>query len=448
MAQSAKPPAKSQHAGKTRKPPVIDHEPQRKTTPEAEPIATPNASEKKQEKIMSDSAQDETTTATAKTAAGGGAKQASNPSTSSVSGQQSPHDKKSTGGHLFSGVAGGVVALLLGAGLQWSGVIPSFSNDKSFQEKLDQVSGELNGLKSQVSSNDMAQSSQLLPADRKALDDTAEIAAAARQQVGEMATELANIRQAIGALENAVNSIGAEAGNPEALNALMQKFDALDQRMTTIGNLPQKTGEALALAAANTETIKALSQQIETLKTQLASPVQGKEIAVIMAANALKNAVDRGGSYVNELKTLQAVAPEGMLLDGLQKSAATGLANQAMLSTEFARVADAIAATENLAPADAGFGEQLWAGAKGLVSSRPVGNVEGANPAAIAARMEVAIKAGDYGQALSEWQNLPQNAKDVSQDFVQKLRVKQDADALLAQVIAMAMQAPAPQGGN
>ncbi len=76
---------------------------------------------------------------------------------------------------------------------------------------------------------------------------------------------------------------------------------------------------------------------------------------------------------------------------------------------------------------------------KGLIISRPIGNVEGMTLGAIAARMEVAIQAGDYERALSEWQMLPQNAKDVSVDFVDQLE-KHIAVHQLFQKLLMSVQ--------
>jgi len=221
---------------------------------------------------------------------------------------------------------------------------------------------------------------------------------------------------------------------------LSKKFDSVDQKLSAIDDVVQKTGKALSLSTKNSDDIKVLTQQMDDMKSQLSNPVQGKEIAIITAVNSLKSAVDRGGSYVNELQILRGVAPGLKGLDELQANAIKGLPNQAELAAEFSHIADKIAATENQAAEDAGIGEQLWAGAKGLVSSRPIGDVEGDNPAAIAARMEVSIKNGDYEKALAEWQNLPQNAKDVCADFIQKLTLKRNTDALFSEALTAIMQ--------
>jgi hypothetical protein len=48
---------------------------------------------------------------------------------------------------------------------------------------------------------------------------------------------------------------------------------------------------------------------------------------------------------------------------------------------------------------DAGIGERLMASARSLVQVRPVGEVEGEEPGAIAARMEVALSEGNLDRA-------------------------------------------------
>ncbi|WP_425523090.1 COG4223 family protein, partial [Bartonella bovis] len=128
-----------------------------------------------------------------------------------------------------------------------------------------------------------------------------------------------------------------------------------------------------------------------------------------------------GGPYSDELKLLEQLSPSIDGLDLLKKTATVGLQNPAELSAVFARVADEIVGTQNIVAPDASFFEQVLAWIKGLIVSRPIGNVKGTSLGAIVARMEVAIQAGDYEKALSEWQTLPQNAKDVSVDFVHRL---------------------------
>lgn len=445
MAQPLKPTAKSSHAGKTRKPPVIDLEAEKTKTPAAEPIAF----DTKQEISMSQSRQDDKTagTKTTNTKNAGAATSSDRERTSGSSQNFTLKDesatavtkKRGSGGLLLSGFTGGVVALLLGAGLQWAEVIPSFSRqDNALQNKLVNLENELQTLQ-QKTVEDAAVSMQLSSDDRKSLDNLVKAVADLGAKNNKFNQQLSDVIDNVETLNNVVNASGVDSENPQASQALVQKLDTLDDKLQSLSLLSDKTEESLRLGQQNAENIDVLDKQLKNITAELQTPLQGSKIAAITAANALKNAIDRGGSYINELKVLQTVAPDVVSLDDLKQNADKGVPNQAQLSAEFAHVADQIAATENRAADDAGFGQKLWASAKGLVLSRPVGNVEGNSASAIAARMEQAIKQGDNERALSEWQSLPQNAKDISADFVKELTLRRDADSVVFDVLSELM---------
>ncbi|EJF91545.1 hypothetical protein [Bartonella tamiae] len=441
MAKSAKPPAKSSYAGKTRKPKRIDHVEKTDITPEAEPIAMDKQPGKPQEKLMSDEqnektprndlnqthAQEETKPFTASNAY-----KKDMPKT--MDRQKEKKSGRSTS--LWAlGFLGGVVALALGAGLQWAGIIPSFSNDLTWQTRLTNVSDELGDLKRQLADHLPMSVQQLSVSDRQALDDAFAAASAIREQTDEMERQLAAITANVETFKTSMSSGNNDQSQIEAMKTLSLKID----------DLSKKTTEALSLSNHNSETIQVIHKKIDNLESQITHGMQGKDIAVMMAVNALKNAVDRGGSYHHELQTLQNLAPQLIVYDALEKKAQTGIASQVTLANMFSHVADAIAATQNQVPLNAGFGEKLWASVKGLVSLRPVGDTLGTDAGAIAARMEVAIQKGDYQKAFAEWENLPQNAKDISAEFMQTLQAKRDIDALLTHIIALSLQSDPAQ---
>lgn len=477
MAKPLKPTAKSEHAGKSRKPPVIDLHAEKIKVPEAEPIAFENNQEtsmiKSRQTDKSTGAQntgakmadtksiveqnsDKNTTNSKKSEAkmtGGQTSQINEKNVATDNSSQEPQKtfmtkKSGRGGLLVSGFTGGIVALLLGAGLQWAGVIPSFSNQhNAFQSKLASLESEIESLK-QNATDGATMVAQLSSDDRKSLDNVVAAVGELDSKTKTMEGQLSDVIDNVETLNNVVNSSGSENANPQAAEALAKRFADFDNRLQQLSAISGKTAEALDLAHENARNVDSLSKQLEEMKAELQTPIQGKEIAAITAANSLRNAIDRGGSYANELAILENLSPDVKSLDDLKQYADKGIPNQAELSDEFASVADRIARTENRPADDAGFGEKLWASAKGLVSSRPIGNVEGDNAGAIAARMEEAIKKGDNDRALSEWQNLPQSAKDVSSDFVAKLKIRCDADAVLSDILGNLMSPATPQNGN
>ena len=69
----------------------------------------------------------------------------------------------------------------------------------------------------------------------------------------------------------------------------------------------------------------------------------------------------------------------------------------------------------------------------------PVGVVEGEGTAAVVARLEAAVEAGNYEAALAEYETLPQAAKDAGSDFIAMVRARRSADMLIEQALSAAL---------
>ena len=67
-------------------------------------------------------------------------------------------------------------------------------------------------------------------------------------------------------------------------------------------------------------------------------------------------------------------------------------------------------------------GSRLLASAESLIKVRPIGAVEGDTVPAKVARMEVAVKAGDFTKAIAEYETLPETSKAAGQAFADKIR--------------------------
>ncbi|AGF76528.1 membrane protein [Bartonella vinsonii] len=323
--------------------------------------------------------------------------------------------------YLFlSGILGGLIALSLFMGLQWARVLPS-----SFVEN--RVGGE------------------------KAL----RIAEIAKSQGEETIKQLAHVLQEIDTLKTKFSSFLSQQvetiqtdeisqeESRKALTALEEKVKSLEESMQSFVEVSKDIKTALSVGQNNANALAVLKQRLETLQKELAvknSEKNENNTALFIAISSLKNAVERGGSYSNELKTVQKLSPSFDGLDLLQERATIGFPSSAQLAANFANVADEIVRMQNIVASDAGFSERVLAWIKGLVVSRPVGNVKGMTLGAIAARMEVAIQAGDYEKALSEWQTLPQNAKDISVDFVHQLERHIAVHQLLQQLLISVQQ--------
>ncbi|OPB35803.1 COG4223 family protein [Bartonella taylorii] len=320
---------------------------------------------------------------------------------------------------LISGILGGLIVLGLFIGFQWAGLLPSSLAENHMGEE-------------------------------KAL----QIAETAKSQGEEIREQLGQVFQEIDALktefssfssrqvETTRNDEASQEENRKAFVVLEEKVRGLEESAQTLADVSKEIETALSAGQSNANDLAVLKQQLKIMQEEIAAKNDEQKIntALFIAISSLKNAVERGGSYSNELKLLQQLSPSIDGLDLLQKRAMVGLPSSAQLSADFARVADAIVGTQNNVASDVGFFGRILAWVKGLIVSRPIGNVEGMTLGAIAARMEVAIQAGDYEKALSEWQILPQNAKDVSVDFVHQLETHIAVHHFLQQLLVSVQQ--------
>ncbi|WP_375615721.1 MULTISPECIES: mitofilin family membrane protein [unclassified Bartonella] len=386
MVDSSKPKVKSHYTGTRRKKPVIEHE------------AIPHDSEEKIHNSVESPAREKQNM------------QGQDKSTSSTT-------------WLFlslSGILGGFIALGIFMGLQWAGFFPSpFVANSAGEEKALQIA---EAAKSQS-------------------EDTKEQLSRVFQEIDALKTEFSSFSSQ--QFKTTKNDELSKEESKKAFAILEEKVKALEETVQTFVRESKEIETALSVGQSNANDLAALKQQLEALQEETAvKNSKKKEIdtALFTAISSLKNAVERGGSYNNELKLLQQLSPSINGIDLLQKTATVGLPSSAQLSVDFAYVADAIVGTQNLVTSNAGFFDRILAWIKGLIVSRPIGNVEGTTLEAIAARMEVAIQTGDYEKALSEWQSLPQSAKDVSEDFVKQLERHIAIQQLLQQLLLSVQQ--------
>lgn len=365
---------------------------------------------------------------------------------------------------LLSGGVGGLIALGIFVGLQWVGLFSSpfvknsAEGEKVFQiaeaakdkseetrEQLGQVLQEIDALKTAFSSEKNSVGGEKVLQIAEAAKDTSE---ETREQLEQVLQEIDALKTAFSSfssqqLQTRKNDELLQEEGKKAFAILEEKVKALEEAVQNFVGESKEIEMALSIGQSNAHDLASLKKQLEALQQEIiVKNNEKKEIntALFTAISSLKNAVERGGSYNNELKLLEQLSPSIDGLDLLQKTATVGLPSSAQLSVDFARVADAIVGTENIVTSDAGFFDRILAWIKGLVVSRPIGNVEGMTLGAITARMEVAIQAGDYEKALSEWQTLPQNAKDVSKGFVRQLERHIAVQQLLQQLLLSVQQ--------
>ena len=311
------------------------------------------------------------------------------------------------------GLIGGALALIAGAGLQWSGILPTFGN----------------GAEIAVLRQEMAILSEKFGApaiDPSILDGLKSGQAALMENVDKLSADLSAAKGAQKTLGDELAALKASGGDPAALT---EKLAALEARLDALkGN-------------DSSEKLAEMQTQIAALKQNAGDETGASNVAQAIAAAGLKAAIDRGGSFANELETFATVAPASPELEQLKNLAASGVPSKAELSAEFGKAADSmLAATQTIDP-NAGLFARLTASAKSLVRSRPVGAVEGDTPDALVARMEIAVSKGDLDAALAEAEKLPDAARAAGIDYIGRLTARRDTDALVTKALTSALSA-------
>lgn len=295
------------------------------------------------------------------------------------------------------GIIGGLVALLLAGSMQYAGYLPGPARSNGSGD----VSAEIAALRQQVAS----------------LRNTP-----AASTDGDLAAR-------VSALETSIGNNGTAPEVTERLSSLQSDIEAL--RSST------KNDNA---AAAD------LGQRLSGIETRLNRPGPEQAIARALAAAALKAATERGGSFAAELQTFADVASDDPAVEGLRAYAGDGVPTRADLARRLPAATDAMMDALHQPAEGEGIASRLLSSAMRVVKVRPVGDVAGETPEAVVARMEERVKTGNLQAAVSEWNVLPEAAKQASQDFKRALDARIKVDELASGTLTRAMTSTGTAG--
>ncbi|MEB2847637.1 COG4223 family protein [Endobacterium cereale] len=262
---------------------------------------------------------------------------------------------------------------------------------------------------------------------------------------------------------------GASSGNTNETAQLQQQIDSLNQQLTSStaaiealkttataadgGNVGTEIAERLAAlesriaeAGSNTAASDALTQRLAALETKVDQPGREEAVAKALAASALKTAIDRGGPFTGELQTFAGIAGNDPAVQTLEKFAQSGVPSTSDLVQKFPQTATTILNAAHQTDDQAGVGSRLLSSAMQMVKVRPVGDVEGDTPEAIVARMEDKLRKGDLKGASTEWDALPQTAKDASVAYKQTLDARIEVDGLVDNTLNRAISGASNAG--
>ncbi len=264
--------------------------------------------------------------------------------------------------------------------------------------------------------------------------DTEAVVASLRAEFEQVASRESGLETRIAALEERRE---AAAGTRDAVNALdaevSSELEALDARA--------------AVLEARLSDLDRLSMTVEALSEQ--TPAAARDVAIMLSLVQLRDSFSRGAAYGEELAGLrQAIGGDAemlALLAPLDAHAVTGLPTSAALAEAFGPVARAV-----VAAGPGGDEESLLAGAwrslSGVVSVRPVGEVEGDGPGAVVARAEARLRDGDLEGALSELSALEGPAAAAAAGWRARAEARLAAEAALVDLGTLAVDRLAEAG--
>jgi len=369
-----------------------------------------------------------------------------------------PEKKSGRGlGMVMSGFIGAVIALGGGYALQAGGVLPTPGTGG---DSVAPVASRVDALSSQVETlsqrleNSTAQAGAEIPSDLAARLDNLETGladvAARPAGTGGNPAQLAPLEDRLAALESKITELsdGAAAADP-ALASELNELRAAQSGMQAALSELQSGSDAVS------QKLSTLESEQATLSEQVDAPAQQLDVARAIAAAGLKSAIDRGGSFMNELEAFASVAPDDPAVAELRELAARGVPSRSDLVAGFSDAASTAIAAANPGDPEAGLVDRLMTSALSVVKVRKVGDVEGDSAEAIAARAEARLLNGDLDAAVREWNTLPEASLTATAEYGDALAARARAERLVASAVAPSSapaapssQAPSPEASS
>ncbi|NDV87449.1 hypothetical protein GTW51_12140 [Aurantimonas aggregata] len=335
-------------------------------------------------------------------------------------------------------------------------------------EQFEALNGEVTTLRQQMDGADAAPAVEGLATTEQftalgqRLDGLEQSTTAGSQQASEAAA--AAQQAADGAGETATAAQETATAAQEAASSAQQAADAA-QETATAAQETANTANSASTAAQETatqarDTAAAAQEAAEQAGARIDGALAGfddrlaameqrnRRADSALAAANLKSAIDRGGPFMGELETYAQSTEAGGSTDALREFAADGVPSVAALTAAWPTVEGRIADALRPAEPDAPVGEQLLTGLRSLVQVRPAGPAPASEPgpAAALSRLDAAITNGDLAAWQTEWEALPQPAKDASADFAEDVAARVAADRIVSETLAAAPAAAAGEG--
>lgn len=356
--------------------------------------------------------------------------------------------RASTGSQIGAGLAGAVIALLGGAALVYSGLLPlgqqvSTPGQYAAAGDLESLSSEVATLRETVGQLQSAEAAGGSGTNFASVSDLA--ALGDRLTAAEQALQDRPAGVDSGALD------ALEAGATSAQDTAGAAQGAADEARTLAQDAQTQASEAQSAADEAQTLATQTGARLDDLQTRLDELANAQTQArVALAAASLKSAIDRGGSFLPELEGFEAAGGGAEAVEPLRDFAADGVPTQIELASEWTSVEADIRRALIQPDADAGVGNQLLAGLSSLVTVRSTAEDAAADAdgsEAALGRMRDAMAEGDLDGWLETRQTLEPAAQEASQSFAARVEARREALSIVDTALTQATgPTPAQEG--
>jgi len=204
-----------------------------------------------------------------------------------------------------------------------------------------------------------------------------------------------------------------------------------------------KTGENLVNVETGMkaigEKLAALGLRFDALETSVNTPRKDEHrVARAMAVAGLKSAIDSGGGFSEALGLFEGLSNDPQSVASLKEYAEIGIPDVSSIATSFSRLSDKIVQT-GAPKSDGSVVGRFLNNARSLVKVKTIGVIAGDSPQAIVSRIEAALKTGDLEAVQREWATLPDAAKEISTDWINKVKARSGANSLITNLLKQFM---------
>lgn len=363
--------------------------------------------------------------------------------------QITPPRSRGGGAGFIAGIAGAIVALIVAGALLWAGILHLPSGSGNEDAAIESLRQDVAALRTRLSElkdgaadgaaagevTDLSQRVDGLQSSFQAMQaDVGKLQEAGRAAPAGAGAEIEALKGQITDLGRQVQDLSQSSGSDQAVDQLQQRVAQIEQGITAARDDAGRVSQ-------NADRIGQIQDRVDQLAQQVEARSEQPAVARLVAATALKSAVDRGVPFEGELQAYSALAPDAASLAPLEEFAAKGVPTRAELAERVSGVATGMVSAAAVDDGNAGVFDRLWNSARALVVVRPVGQPEGDGVPAIAARFESDVRSGDYEKALAEYDKLPPQAKEAASAFAARLKARLAADRLLGQALSGAAKA-------